>query len=52
MKFTKDEINLEEGLKKEWIITNGIGGFSSSTIIRSKYEKIPWVINSTIRTTG
>jgi len=30
MKYTN--INLEEGLKKEWIITNGLGGFASSTI--------------------
>ena len=35
MKITKEELSLEEGLKKEWIITNGIGGFSSSTVIRS-----------------
>ena len=28
-----DEINLNNGLEKEWIITNGIGGFASSTII-------------------
>ena len=26
-------IQLEEGLKKEWIITNGIGGFASSSLI-------------------
>ena len=31
MKYTK--IDFEEGLKKEWIITNGIGGFASSTIL-------------------
>lgn len=31
MKYSK--ISLEEGSKKEWIITNGIGGFASSTII-------------------
>lgn len=35
MKYTN--INLEDGLKKEWIITNGIGGFASSTICRSKH---------------
>lgn len=35
MEITKEKLNLEEGLKKEWIITNGIGGFSSSTVIRS-----------------
>lgn len=31
MKYTN--ISFEEGLKKEWIITNGIGGFASSTMI-------------------
>lgn len=31
MKYTN--INFEEGLKKEWIITNGLGGFASSTIV-------------------
>lgn len=31
MKYTN--ISFEEGIKKEWIITNGIGGFASSTII-------------------
>jgi len=33
MKYTKDDLKIENGLKKEWIITNGIGGFASSTII-------------------
>ena len=33
MKFEKENLGLEEGLQKEWIITNGIGGYSSSTII-------------------
>lgn len=31
MKYTN--VNFEEGIKKEWIITNGIGGFASSTMI-------------------
>ncbi len=31
MKNTKDRITLEEGIEKEWVITNGIGGFASST---------------------
>ena len=39
MKYEKDKINLEEGLKKEWIITNGIGGYSSSTIIGANTRK-------------
>ena len=33
MKITKENLSFEEGLQKEWIITNGIGGFSSSTVI-------------------
>ena len=33
MKFAKENLNLETALEKEWIITNGIGGFASSTII-------------------
>lgn len=33
MKFTKEELTLENGLTKEWVITNGIGGFASSTIL-------------------
>ena len=33
MKFNKETLNLENGLDKEWIITNGIGGYASSTII-------------------
>ena len=31
MKYTEEELTLEKGLEKEWIITNGIGGFASST---------------------
>jgi len=33
MKLSKRELNLEEGMRKEWVITNGIGGFSASTIV-------------------
>ena len=39
MKFTKENLNLEEGLKKEWLITNGLGGYSSSTIIGANTRK-------------
>ena len=39
MKFTKENLNLENGLDKEWIITNGIGGYSSSTIIGANTRK-------------
>ena len=39
MKFEKEKLSLEEGLKREWIITNGIGGYSSSTIIGANTRK-------------
>ncbi len=39
MKYEKGELSLENGLKKEWIITNGIGGYSSSTIIGANTRK-------------
>ena len=29
MEFTKEDLNLENGLEKEWLITNGIGGYLS-----------------------
>ncbi len=33
MKYTKEALTLEKGIEREWIITNGIGGFASSTSI-------------------
>lgn len=39
MKYNKKYMNLEEGLQKEWIVTNGIGGYSSSTIIGCNTRK-------------
>ena len=39
MKITKEELDIENGLKKEWLITNGIGGFASSTIIGANTRK-------------
>ena len=39
MKFEKEKLSLEEGLKKEWLITNGIGGYSSSTIVGANTRK-------------
>ena len=33
MKIGKDKLTLEEGIKNEWLITNGIGGYSASTAI-------------------
>ena len=39
MKFTKESLDLETGITKEWVITNGIGGFASSTIIGANTRK-------------
>lgn len=39
MKFAKEKLSLENALDKEWIITNGIGGFASSTIIGANTRK-------------
>lgn len=39
MKYNKKYMNLEEGLKREWLITNGIGGYCSSTIIGCNTRK-------------
>ena len=39
MKLNNKEISLEQGLQKEWVITNGIGGYSSSTIIGANTRK-------------
>lgn len=39
MKYSKKDISIENGLTKEWIITNGIGGYASSTIIGCNTRK-------------
>ena len=39
MKYNKKDLLLENGITKEWIITNGIGGYSSSTIIGANTRK-------------
>ena len=39
MKYLKKELSLKECLEKEWIITNGIGGYASSTIIGANTRK-------------
>ena len=39
MKVLKKGLTLEEGLQKEWLITNGLGGFASSTIIGCNTRK-------------
>lgn len=39
MKYLNKELSLEECLDKEWIVTNGIGGYASSTIIGANTRK-------------
>ena len=33
MKLEKKDLSLKDGIKKEWIITNGLGAFCSSSVI-------------------
>ena len=33
MKLEKKDISLEDGLQKEWLITNGLGGYAASTVL-------------------
>ena len=33
MKYEGKNLALEVGIKKEWLVTNGIGGYSSSSIL-------------------
>ena len=39
MEISKEKLNLEDALTREWIITNGIGGFASSTVIGANTRK-------------
>ena len=39
MKFEKKQMTLENGIDKEWLITNGIGGYASSTILGANTRK-------------
>lgn len=39
MKYEGEKLSLEEGLQREWIITNGIGGYSSSTVLGANTRK-------------
>ena len=39
MKYQNKELSLKECIEREWIITNGIGGFASSTIIGANTRK-------------
>jgi len=52
MKYEGELLSLEEGLKREWIITNGIGGYSSSTIVGANTRKYHGLLVATLTTPG
>lgn len=39
MEITKENLTLQDGLSKEWILTNGIGGYASSTVLGANTRK-------------
>lgn len=47
-----ENIKLEEGLKKEWIITNGIGGYASSSIIGANTRRYHGLLIATLTPPG
>ena len=52
MKFEKEKLNLENGLKKEWIITNGIGGYASSSIIGANTRRYHGILIAPLNAPG
>lgn len=51
MRYENEKLSLEEGVKREWIVTNGIGGYASSTIIGVNTRKYHRTTCSTTSTT-
>lgn len=50
--YTKEKIQTyEDGIKNKWILTNGIGGFSSSTIIGANTSKYSGLLVATLGNT-
>ena len=33
MKLSKKQLDLQNGIRREWVLSNGIGGFASSTVL-------------------
>ncbi len=52
MKFDKKSLNLEDGLKKEWLITNGIGGYAQSTIIGANTRRYHGLLVAALESPG
>ncbi len=43
IEFTKETCgNLDAALRREWLETNGLGGFASSTITGSEHPPLSW----------
>jgi len=52
MKFEKEHLDLQQGITKEWIITNGIGGYSSSSILGINTRKYHGLLVSPLTPPG
>ena len=52
MRYTEEKLLLENGMEKEWIITNGIGGFASSTILGLNTRKYHGLLIASLSTPG
>ena len=52
MKYTEEKLLLENAIEKEWIITNGIGGFSSSTILGANTRRYHGLLVASLSTPG
>jgi len=52
MKLSKKQLDLKDSLEKEWLITNGIGGYSSSTIIGANTRKYHGLLVAPLKVPG
>ena len=52
MKYEKEQLALENGIKHDWIITNGIGGYSSSTIVGVNSRKYHGLLVAPLQAPG
>ena len=52
MKVEKENLNLVKGLQREWIVTNGIGGYASSTIIGANTRRYHGLLIAPINPPG
>ena len=52
MKLLVNEIGFEKAIEKEWIITNGLGGFACSTIVGANTRKYHGILVAPINVPG